>query len=82
MRLPNEKKDGFLHIFKEGNGAYVSVRQRIESFESGRGVFVSLPTGLSSYRPFIRPYFCPPRYKNFLTTPLFTCCFACCAYAL
>ena len=37
--LPNEKKDGFLHIFKEGNGVYVSVRQRIESFESG-GMFL------------------------------------------
>ena len=42
---PTEQR--FLHIFKERNGAYVSVRQRIESFESGsRGAFVSLPADI------------------------------------
>ena len=65
MRLSNKRKDGFLHIFKEGNGAYVSVRQQVESFESSRGAFVSLPTGLSSYRLFTGPYFRPPIKKAF-----------------
>ena len=50
MYLLSERKDGFLHIFKEvkiskDNGAYGSVRKQIEGFESGKGASVSLPTG-------------------------------------
>ena len=59
----------FLHNSQVGNGVYVSVRKQIESFESGRGAFVSLPTGFSWYMLFTRPYFRQSKYKNFLTTP-------------
>ena len=43
--LTEQKERWIYHIFKEASGAYGSVRKQIESFESGRGAFVTLPTG-------------------------------------
>ena len=34
-----QKKHGFLQIFKEGYGVYISVRQQIESIEFSSGAF-------------------------------------------